>query len=291
MAIGNVLGYSPESYTHLYRISPFTKTDACDIFCANLKTCFFISVALLISIMLLAVWAVSEDPYVPEAAVENGATGKQHIVGALKELSKPMWILLLVTFFNWLAWFPFLLFDTDWMGKDIYGGKLGAQLYNRGFRAGALGLMLNSVVPGLASLCIERLARWVGGVKRLWGGMNFLLVVCLAMTLVVTHMARCEPEFTKATPKPGVVGLALATFAVLGAPLAVSDFQCSMRSGFYILLQLSSWIRFLTRCSESCGCHTSDCGLLTERAGCSRSDYLVFGYPKTGYPKISDSEY
>ncbi|KAF5820490.1 putative MFS transporter superfamily [Helianthus annuus] len=239
MAVRNVLGYSAGSYTHLYRISPFTKTDACDIFCANLKTCFLISVALLISIMLLAVWAVSEDPYVPEAAVENGATGKQHIVGALKELSKPMWILLLVTFFNWLAWFPFLLFDTDWMGKDIYGGKLGAQLYNRGVPAGALGLMLNSVVSGLASLCIERLARWVGGVKRLWGGMNFLLAVCLAMTLVVTHIARCEPEFTKATPKPGVVGLALATFAVLGAPLAMSKFSvtfsvpCALASIFY----------------------------------------------------------
>ncbi|KAF5820488.1 putative MFS transporter superfamily [Helianthus annuus] len=239
MAVRNVLGYSAGSYTHLYRISPFTKTDACDIFCANLKTCFLISVALLISIMLLAVWAVSEDPYVPEAAVENGATGKQHIVGALKELSKPMWILLLVTFFNWLAWFPFLLFDMDWMGKDIYGGKLGAQLYNRGVPAGALGLMLNSVVSGLASLCIERLARWVGGVKRLWGGMNFLLAVCLAMTLVVTHIARCEPEFTKATPKPGVVGLALATFAVLGAPLAMSKFSvtfsvpCALASIFY----------------------------------------------------------
>ncbi|KAJ0791233.1 putative MFS transporter superfamily [Helianthus annuus] len=220
MAVGNVLGYSAGSYTHLYRISPFTKTDACYIFSANLKTCFFISVTLLISIMLLAVWAVSEDPYVPEGAVENGATGKQHMVGALKELSKPMWILLLITFFNWLAWFPFLLFDTDWMGKDIYGGNLGAQLYNRGVRVGALGLMLNSVVSGLASLCIERLARWVGGVKRLWGGMNFLLAVCLAMTLVVTHMARSEPEFTNATPKPGVDGLALATFAVLGAPLA-----------------------------------------------------------------------
>ncbi|KAJ0946404.1 putative MFS transporter superfamily [Helianthus annuus] len=171
--------------------------------------------------MLLAVWAVSEDPYVPEAAVEDGVTGKQQMVAALKELSKPIWILLLVSFFNWLAWFPFLLFDTDWMGKYIYGGKLGAQLYNRGVRAGALGLMLNSVVSGLASLCIEHLARWVCGVKRLWGGMNFLLAVCLAMTLVVTHMARSEPEFAKATPKTGIVGLALATFAVLSAPLAI----------------------------------------------------------------------
>ncbi|KAF5820485.1 putative sucrose/H+ symporter, plant, MFS transporter superfamily [Helianthus annuus] len=275
MAVGNVLGYSAGSYTHLYRIAPFTKTDACDIFCANLKTCFFISVALLISIMLLAVWAVSEDPYVPEAAVENGATGKQHMVGALKELSKPMLILLLVTFFNWLAWFPFLLFDTDWMGKDIYGGKLGAQLYNRDVRAEALGLMLNSVMSGLASLCIERLARWVGGVKRLWGGMNFLLAVCLALTLVVTHMARSEPEFNKATPKPGVVGLTLATFAVLGAPLAVTfNVPCALASIFYNNSRAGQ-----------------DCGLLAERVGCSRSDYPVFRYPKTGYPKISDSEY
>ncbi|KAJ0791234.1 putative MFS transporter superfamily [Helianthus annuus] len=237
MAVGNVLGYSAGSYTHLYRISPFTKTDACDIFCANLKTCFFISVALLISIMLLAVWAVSEDPYVPEAVVENGATGKQHIVGALKELSKPMWILLL----------------TGW--AKIYMEGSWVHSFTTAFRAGALGLMLNSVVSGLASLCIEHLARWVSGVKRLWGGMNFLLAVCLVMTLVVTHMARCKPKFTKSTPKPGVVGLALATFAVLGAPLAVN------------------------------------CGLLAERAECSRSDYPVFGYPKTGYPKISDSEY
>ncbi|KAF5796920.1 hypothetical protein HanRHA438_Chr08g0369591 [Helianthus annuus] len=51
--------------------------------------------------------------------------------------------------------------------------------------------------------------------------MNFLLAVCLAKTLVVTHMARSEPEFTKATPTSSVVGLAFATFVVLGAPLAV----------------------------------------------------------------------
>ncbi|MFS7901886.1 putative MFS transporter superfamily [Helianthus anomalus] len=155
------------------------------------------------------------------------------MVAALKELSKPMWILLLVTFFNWMAWFSFLLFDTDWMGKDIYGGKLRAHMYNRGVRVGALGLMLNSVLSGLASLCIERLTRWVGDVKRLSGGMNFLLAVCLAMTLVVPHMARSEPEFAKATPETGVVGLALATFAVLGAPLAVTfSVPCALTSIF-----------------------------------------------------------
>ncbi|MFS7962856.1 hypothetical protein Hanom_Chr08g00731431 [Helianthus anomalus] len=125
---------------------------------------------------------------------------------ALKELSKPMWILLRVTFFNCLTWFPFLLFHTDWMGKDVYGGK---------------------VVHSCTSVVFMP-----GCVKRLWGGMNFLLAVCLAKTLVVTHMARSEPEFTKATPTSGVVGLDFATFFVLGAPLAVENFRVvSLLSG------------------------------------------------------------
>ncbi|MFS7962858.1 hypothetical protein Hanom_Chr08g00731451 [Helianthus anomalus] len=51
--------------------------------------------------------------------------------------------------------------------------------------------------------------------------MNFLLAVYLAKTLVVTHMVRSEPEFTNATPTSGVVGLAFATFSVLGALLVV----------------------------------------------------------------------
>ncbi|KAJ0766072.1 hypothetical protein HanPI659440_Chr08g0311221 [Helianthus annuus] len=64
--------------------------------------------------------------------------------------------------------------------------------------------------------------------------MNFLLAVCLAKTLVVTHMARSEPKFTKATPTFGVVGLAFATFSVLGAPLVVVTFSvsCALASIF-----------------------------------------------------------
>lgn len=238
MGVGNVLGYAAGSYTHLYKIVPFTKTDACDVYCANLKTCFFISIALLVSVTVLALSTVSEEPFVPEVVDDSKSSTKQlvffgEMLAALKELSRPMWILLLVTCLNWIAWFPFLLFDTDWMGKEVYGGKVGeGSLYNRGVRAGALGLMLNSVVSGLASLCIEHLARWIGGVKRLWGGVNFLLAVCLAMTVLVTKMAESQREFTTladgtVTAKPpseAVKAGALTIFAVLGAPLAVSNF-------------------------------------------------------------------
>ncbi|PIN10907.1 hypothetical protein CDL12_16509 [Handroanthus impetiginosus] len=153
MAVGNVLGYAAGSYTHLYKIFPFSKTKACDIYCANLKSCFFISIALLLSISTAALTIVRETAITApsDAAAEQTPVKKGKIpvfgelFGALKDLPRPMWILLLVTCLNWIAWFPFLLFDTDWMGREVYGGKVGeGKLYDRGVRAGALGLMLNS---------------------------------------------------------------------------------------------------------------------------------------------------
>ena len=139
-----------------------------------------------------------------------------------------------MTCLNWIAWFPFLLFDTDWMGKEVYGGKTGEgttaaekKAYDMGVHAGALGLMINSVVLGVVSLGIERLARAVGGVKRLWGIVNLILAVCLAMTVLVTKSAehhRAAAHLAGATlssPPAGVKSGALAIFGVLGIPLAV----------------------------------------------------------------------
>ncbi|KAI3464418.1 hypothetical protein Pfo_021081 [Paulownia fortunei] len=236
MAVGNVLGYAAGSYTHLYKVFPFSKTKACDLYCANLKSCFFISIALLLTLTILALTIVRETA--TTAAPEQTGTvkkGKIPVFGdlfvALKDLPKPMWMLLLVTCLNWIAWFPFLLFDTDWMGREVYGGKVGeGRLYDRGVRAGALGLMLNSVVLGLASLGVQFSARGLGGVKRLWGGVNFLLAVCLAMTVLITKLAEHTRRYAvngggADTLQPPVVGVkvgALALFAVLGIPLAVT---------------------------------------------------------------------
>lgn len=236
MAVGNVLGYAAGSYSHLYKVFPFSKTKACDIYCANLKSCFFISIALLLTLATLALTIVRETPSA-SAAPEQPATVKKgkipvfgELFGALKDLPRPMWILLLVTCLNWIAWFPFLLFDTDWMGREVYGGKVGDRLYGHGVRAGALGLLLNSVVLGLASLGVQFSARGLGGVKRLWGLVNFLLAVCLALTVLITKLAEHTRRYAvngggAATLQPPVVGVkvgALALFAVLGIPLAVS---------------------------------------------------------------------
>ncbi|CAL5348288.1 unnamed protein product [Camellia sinensis] len=246
MAVGNVLGFAAGSYTHLFKAFPFTKTHACDVYCANLKTCFIFSIALLLTLTTIALTTVSENK-LPVSQPEPGNTGEEdeaekeggkanpvpffgEMFAALKDLPRPMWILLLVTCLNWIAWFPFLLFDTDWMGREVYGGRVGeGQAYDHGVRAGALGLMLNSVVLGFVSLSVEYLARGIGGVKRLWGVVNFLLAVCLAMTVLITKKAEAGRHFaavhggaTASLPDTGVKVGALTLFAVLGIPLAVT---------------------------------------------------------------------
>lgn len=49
-----------------------------------------------------------------------------------------------------LSWFPFFLFDTDWMGREVYhgdpkGNPAQFRAYDEGVREGAFGLLLNSV--------------------------------------------------------------------------------------------------------------------------------------------------
>ncbi|KAI3726574.1 hypothetical protein L1987_66372 [Smallanthus sonchifolius] len=233
MAVGNVLGYAAGSYKNLHKMLPFTQTHACDVYCANLKTCFFISVALLLTVTVLALTTVTET-VIPTETVEEERKVKrlvffEEMTGAFKLLSRPMWILLLVTCLNWIAWFPFMLFDTDWMGREVYGGKLkDGETYSHGVSAGAMGLLLNSVVAGVASLGMDRLTRVCCGVKRLWGGVNLLLAVCLAMTVLVTKMADHGRR-----PSDGVLGGAFAIFAVLGIPLSVTySIPCALASIF-----------------------------------------------------------
>jgi len=63
MAVGNVLGYAAGSYDKLYTKFPFTKTVACNEFCANLKTCFFFSIFLLALVSTCALLYVEDIPF------------------------------------------------------------------------------------------------------------------------------------------------------------------------------------------------------------------------------------
>ena len=158
-------------------------------------------------------------------------------------MQRPMWMLLIVTALNWIAWFPFLLFDTDWMGREVYGGdSVGddrmLKLYNRGVHAGALGLMLQSIVLLFMSLGVEWIGRKVGGAKRLWGIVNFILAIGLAMTVLISKQAEDHRKTAGdfAGPSSGVRAGALSLFAVLGIPLAVSIFILCLHMSFITFL-------------------------------------------------------
>nr|GMD74181.1 sucrose transport protein-like [Ipomoea batatas] len=227
MAVGNIGGYAAGAQPTLYKSFPFTHTDACDVYCANLKSCFIISAILLLVITTVAVTCVSEIPYTKKKMEGGGVPFFGELFGAFKNLPRPMLILLLVTALNWIAWFPFLLYDTDWMAREVYGGEVNdSGLYDKGVRAGALGLMLQSIVLGFMSIGVELLARQLGDVKTLWGGVNFILAIGLALTVAVTktatHSRRFDAQGHALMPNSKVKAFALAIFCILGIPLAVT---------------------------------------------------------------------
>ncbi|KAE8701862.1 Sucrose transport protein SUC1 [Hibiscus syriacus] len=228
MAIGNVLGFAAGSYTHLHKIFPFATTKACDVYCANLKNCFFFSILLLLTLTSIALTYVHEKPWSPEPGnagnvngreieVEEAAAAKAtpvpffgEIFGALKELNRPMWILLAVTCINWIAWFPFLLFDTDWMGRKVYGGdSVGNNLVLRLYDSGGTCRRIGTHVE----LCGS-------GFHVPWGG---------DLGAWVTKLAKSSRRFITVDgvvapfpPPAGIKAGALSLFAALGIPLAIT---------------------------------------------------------------------
>ncbi|MCO5593166.1 hypothetical protein L7F22_047172 [Adiantum nelumboides] len=143
------------------------------------------------------------------------------LLGAFRDLPRTMWFVLIVTALTWVAWFPFTLYDTDWMGRDVYGGEpttgeetTASVLYNKGVRMGAFGLMLQSLVLGLFSLCIEYLCRKVGP-SYVWAVNNVIITLCFVGLTVLTKL-------TSHPPSAGGLSAALVIFAILGAPLAVT---------------------------------------------------------------------
>ncbi|KAI5403086.1 sucrose transport protein SUC4 [Lathyrus oleraceus] len=232
MAIGNILGYATGSYSGWYRVFPFTLTPACNISCANLKSAFFLDIVFMLITTYISITSANEVPLgssgEPDAEAEGESGGSAEeaflweLFGTFKYFSKPIWIVLSVTALTWVGWFPFLLFDTDWMGREIYGGEPNEGTnYDSGVRMGALGLLLNSVVLGVTSLLMEKLCR-KRGAGFVWGIANILMAVCFIAMLVLTYVANDIGYLGKDLPPTSIVIAALTIFTVLGFPLAIT---------------------------------------------------------------------
>ncbi|XP_074265080.1 sucrose transport protein SUC1-like [Silene latifolia] len=227
MAVGNILGYAAGSGPTLYKILPFTRTNACDIYCANLKTCFLIDIVFLLLVVAVPLFVVVEPEV--ETVHDDSVPFFAQVKTSFKNLGKPMWLLFIVTAFNWIAWFPFTMFNTDWVGLEIYGGNPKGspeevKLYDMGVRSGALGLMLTAATLGLMSIAIDPLSKLLGGARITWGLVNFMLAAALACTLPLTNLAENAREHAPpgTLPSSGIKSATLALFAATGIPQAAT---------------------------------------------------------------------
>ncbi|GAQ79141.1 sucrose transporter [Klebsormidium nitens] len=160
------------------------------------------------------------------------------LVQIFKEINMGLWslsvqmkLVMVVMAFTWLAWFPFFLFDTDWVGREVYHGAprgespAAATLYQLGVRTGALGLLLNSIVQGITSLLIDPLCTKFGS-KWVWAGGNVIMAACLGSSYVISHAAYLSPHVGPhgeiLLPSDSVRYAAVAMFALLGIPLAIT---------------------------------------------------------------------
>lgn len=243
MAVGNILGYAAGAYLNIYHILPFTKTEACDIYCANLKTCFLISILLIAVIITLVCVTVKEEMLDPSNLMQykQGINGEEEAPSlftqlgtAIRSVSEPMKILYVITALTWVGWFPFILYDTDWMGKEVFGGSpvgdpLQIKMYDQGVREGSLGLIFYVVMLGVVSLFMDPILRFLGSVRRVWGIGNMILAACMGLTLLITkmaedarHTALNETGSALIPPSLGVKVSYFALFTALGIPQAVT---------------------------------------------------------------------
>ncbi|EYU34230.1 hypothetical protein ABFS82_03G027300 [Erythranthe guttata] len=233
MAVGNILGFATGSYSNWFKIFPFTLTSACDASCANLKAAFLIDIMFIIITTCISLSAAHEQPltYPSIQSIHSGEEmpkdSSEHeaflweLFGTFRYLPGTVWTILVVTALTWIGWFPFLLFDTDWMGREIFGGEPNdGKNYSMGVRMGSLGLMLNSLVLGITSVFMEKLCRkWGAGFT--WGVSNILMSVCFVAMLIIT-VVNSNVKFDGLLPPDGVVVAALIAFAFLGVPLAIT---------------------------------------------------------------------
>ncbi|OIV93742.1 hypothetical protein TanjilG_16593 [Lupinus angustifolius] len=152
-----------------------------------------------------------------------------NLLTSLRHLPPAMHSVLVVMALTWLSWFPFFLFDTDWMGREVYhgdpkGNSSEVDLYDQGVREGAFGLLLNSVVLGISSLLIEPMCKRMGA-RLVWAVSNFIVFVCMAATAIISLIS--ARDYSRGIEH--VIGASeaikiasLVVFVLLGFPLAIT---------------------------------------------------------------------
>ncbi|XP_023520475.1 sucrose transport protein SUC3-like [Cucurbita pepo subsp. pepo] len=164
-----------------------------------------------------------------EGYYDGPATVVVKLLTSLRHLPPAMHSVLLVMALSWLSWFPFFLFDTDWMGREVnHGDPKGSltdkQVYDQGVREGAFGLLLNSVVLGISSFFIEPMCQRMGA-RLVWAMSNFMLFACMTATTIISLIS--VSQYSEGVEhviggNSSIKNAALAVFTLLGFPLAIT---------------------------------------------------------------------
>ncbi|XP_044492922.1 sucrose transport protein SUC3-like [Mangifera indica] len=152
-----------------------------------------------------------------------------NLLTSLRHLPPAMYAVLIVMALSWLSWFPFFLFDTDWMGREVYHGNpkgksSEVKLYDQGVREGAFGLLLNSVILGISSFLIQPMCRRMGA-RLVWAMSNFIVFACMAGTAIISLISvrAYSQGIEHVIGGNGSIRIAsLVLFALLGFPLAIT---------------------------------------------------------------------
>ncbi|CAN6245538.1 unnamed protein product [Urochloa humidicola] len=152
-----------------------------------------------------------------------------NILTSMRHLPPGMHSVLVVMALTWLSWFPFFLFDTDWMGREVYHGDPNGDLserkaYDNGVREGAFGLLLNSVVLGIGSFLVDPLCRMIGA-RMVWAISNFTVFICMMATTVLSWISSdlySSKLHHIIGANKAVKNSALVVFSLLGLPLSIT---------------------------------------------------------------------
>ncbi|XP_054824556.1 sucrose transport protein SUC3 [Prosopis cineraria] len=158
----------------------------------------------------------------PGAVLVNFLTSIRHLPPAMHSV-------LIVMTLTWMSWFPFFLFDTDWMGREVFhgdpkGNPSEVDFYDQGVREGAFGLLLNSVVLGITSFLIEPMCKWMGA-RLVWALSNFVVFACMAGTAIISLISiRDYSEGIEHVlgANETIKNASLVVFILLGFPLAIT---------------------------------------------------------------------
>ncbi|CDY41670.1 BnaC02g34840D [Brassica napus] len=233
MAIGNILGFSAGASGRWQEWFPFLTSTACCAACGNLKAAFLLAVVFLTICTLVTIYFAEEIPLASNNPTRTSGLEHSKSNGTanginLRQLPPDMHSVLIVMALTWLSWFPFFLFDTDWMGREVYHGNptgesLLVKLYGQGVREGAFGLLLNSVVLGFSSFLIEPMCQRMGA-RAVWALSNFTVFACMAGTAVISLMSLKDNSEGNEhiLPNETTRTAAVIVFALLGFPLAIT---------------------------------------------------------------------